>query len=99
MEDDVPPPPPSRPVAPPAPPPGELVVEIEPEGSFTFGPRVEAILDGLERIGASEGSPPELGRLARFSSAMVKLLVQKGFVSEDELAHAYVQAERGGLKR
>jgi hypothetical protein len=99
MEDDVPPPPTARPVATPVPRPAELVVEFEPEGSFTFGPRVEAILDGLERIGASEGSPPELGRLARFSSAMVKLLVQKGFVSEDELAHAYVQAERGALKR
>jgi hypothetical protein len=80
-------------------PPTELVVEIEPEGSFAFGPRVEAILDGLDRIGGAEGSSPELGRLARFSSAMVKLLVQKGFVSEDELAHAYVQAERGSLKR
>jgi hypothetical protein len=101
MEDDAPPPtlPGTRPVATPAPPPTELVVEIEPEGSFAFGPRVEAILDGLERIGGSEGCPPELGRLARFSSAMVKLLVQKGFVSEDELAHAYVQAERGALKR
>jgi hypothetical protein len=30
---------------------------------------------------------------------MVKLLVQKGFVTEDELAQAYVQAERGALKR
>ena len=99
MEDDVPPPPSARPLLTPIPNPAELIVEIEPEGSFTFGPRVEAILDGLERIGASEGSPPELGRLARFSSAMVKLLVQKGFVTEDELAQAYVQAERGALKR
>ncbi|MEI6226935.1 MAG: hypothetical protein WCS72_19520 [Deltaproteobacteria bacterium] len=101
MEDDVPPPPPpsARPLLTPTPNPAELIVEIEPEGSFTFGPRVEAILDGLERIGGSDGCPPELGRLARFSSAMVKLLVQKGFVSEDELAQAYVQAERGALKR
>jgi len=95
MEDDVPPPVTGLPSEPPT----ELVVEVEPEGGFAFGPRVEAILDGLDRIGGAEGSSPELGRLARFSSAMVKLLVQKGFVSEDELAHAYVQAERGALKR
>ena len=69
------------------------------DAEFNYGPRVEAILDGLERIGGSEGCPPELGRLARFSSAMVRLLVKKGFISEDELAAAFVKAERGAPRR
>ncbi len=81
--------------------PPELVVELEPEpdGGFVFGPRVEAILDGLERIGGRAGCPPEVDRLSRFSSALVRLLVKKGFISEDELAAAFVQAERGAPKR
>ncbi len=82
-------------------PPQELVVEVLPDSDadFNYGPRVEAILDGLERVGGSEGCPPELGRLARFSSAMVRLLVKKGFISEDELAAAFVKAERGVPRR
>jgi hypothetical protein len=84
------------PVAPP-----ELVVEVLPDddGDFNYGPRVEAILDGLERIGGHEGGGPDLSRLARFASGMVRLLVKKGFISEDELAAAYVRAERGPPKR
>ncbi len=81
--------------------PPELVVEVLPDddGDFNYGPRVEAILDGLERIGGHEGGSPDLSRLARFASGMVRLLVKKGFISEDELAAAYVQAERGPPKR
>lgn len=81
--------------------PPELVVEVLPDdgGEFNYGPRVEAILDGLERIGGHEGSTPDLARLSRFASGMVRLLVKKGFISEDELAAAYVQAERGPPKR
>ena len=84
----------------PAPPP-ELVVEVLPDGEddFNYGPRVEAILDGLERIGGHEGISPDLARLSRFASGMVRLLVKKGFVSEDELAAAYLRAERGPPKR
>lgn len=90
---------PARPRSPEA--PQELVVEVatDSDADFNYGPRVEAILDGLERIGGHDGSPPELGRLARFSAAMVRLLVKKGFVSEDELAAAFVQAERGAPRR
>ena len=97
MEDDAP----AAVRAPLPEPPPELVVELEPEpdGGFVFGPRVEAILDGLERIGGNAGSPPEIGRLSRFSSALVRLLVKKGIVSEDELVAAFVQAERGAPKR
>ena len=81
--------------------PPELVIEVLPDGDddFAFGPRVEAILDGLERIGGSGNCPPELARLSRFSSGMVRLLVKKGFITEDELAAAYVRAERGAPKR
>ncbi len=78
--------------------PPELVVEIEPELEAAFGPRVEAILDGLERIG-QDGSTPDLARLSRFAAAMVRLLVQKGLVSEDELATAYLRADRGSPRR
>jgi hypothetical protein len=93
-EDEAAPVPVALPEAPP-----ELVVEVEPETEQEFGPRVEAILDGLERIGGSEGCPPELARLARFASAMVRVLVKKRLVSEDEVAAAYVQAERGAPRR
>jgi MshEN domain len=81
--------------------PPELIIEVphDVEGETPFAPRVEAILDGLERIGGSEGSPPELARLARFASGMVRLLVRKRLITEDELATAFVQAERGAPKR
>jgi hypothetical protein len=82
------------PVAPP-----ELVVEVEPEPDGGFGPRIEAILDGLERTGGSDACPPELARLARFSSAIVRILLRKRLVTEDELVQAFLQADRGPLKR
>jgi hypothetical protein len=82
-------------------PPPELIVELTPDddGEAGFGPRVEAILDGLQRIGGSEGSPPELARLSRFSAALVRILVRKRLVTEDELATAFVQAERRAARR
>lgn len=82
------------PVAPP-----ELVVELEPEQDGGFGPRIEVVLDGLERTGNGEGCPPELGRLARFSSSLVRVLLRKRLVTEDEVVAAYLQADRGHPKR
>lgn len=81
--------------------PPELIVELMPEedGDGGFGPRVEAILDGLERIGFGEGSTPELARLSRFTAAMVRILVKKRLVTEDELAAAFVKAERRAKQR
>ena len=81
--------------------PPELIVELTPDddGEADFAPRVEAILDGLERIGAGEGSTPELARLSRFSAAMVRILVRKRLVTEDELAAAFVKAERRSKTR
>ena len=81
--------------------PPELIVELTPDddGEADFAPRVEAILDGLERIGAGEGSTPELARLSRFSAAMVRILVRKRLVTEDELAAAFVKAERRSKQR
>ena len=81
--------------------PPELIVELTPDddGEAGFAPRVEAILDGLERIGAGEGSTPELARLSRFSAAMVRILVRKRLVTEDELAAAFVKAERRSKQR
>ncbi len=81
--------------------PPELIVELTPEddGDAEFAPRVEAILDGLERIGAGDATSPELARLSRFSAAMVRILVKKRLVTEDELANAFVKAERRAKQR
>jgi hypothetical protein len=87
-----------QPVAPP-----ELVVEVVPDAEAPpdgeFGPRIEAILDSLDRIGQHEGCPPELLRLSRLSAAMVRLMLRKGLVGEQELVSAYVQSERGTPRR
>jgi hypothetical protein len=72
---------------------------MEPDGETDFGPKVEAVLDDLERVGGSEACPPELARLARFVSGLVKVLVRKRLVTEGEVAAAFVQAERGAPKR
>jgi hypothetical protein len=80
--------------------PPELIVELTPDddGEADFAPRVEAILDGLERIG-NETTTPELARLSRFSAAMVRILVKKRLVTEDELANAFMKAERRAKQR
>jgi hypothetical protein len=93
------PPPVVRPQLPEDPP--ELIVEMTPDddGEGGFGPRVEVILDGLERIGAGEGSTPELARLSRFTAALVRILVKKRLVGEDELAAAFVKTERRAKQR
>jgi hypothetical protein len=80
--------------------PPELIVELTPEddGEAGFPPRVEAILDGLERIG-NETTTPELARLSRFTAAMVGILVKKRLVTEDELASAFMKAERRAKQR
>jgi hypothetical protein len=84
-------------------PPPELLVEVVPEAELPpdgeFGPRIEAILDSLDRIGQHEGCPPEMLRLSRLSAAMVRLMIRKGLISEQELVSAYVQAERGAPRR
>jgi hypothetical protein len=96
-EDEIPPA--LRPQLPEDPP--ELIVEMTPDedGDGGFGPRVEVILEGLERIGSGEGSTPELARLSRFTAAMVRILVKKRLVSEDELAAAFVKTERRAKQR
>ncbi|MGA8891285.1 MAG: hypothetical protein WB493_06940, partial [Anaeromyxobacteraceae bacterium] len=95
---------PAGPVLTPQPvPPPELVVEVVPDAEVPpdgeFGPRIEALLDSLDRIGQHEGVPPEVLRLSRLSAAMVRLMLRKGLLTEQELVSAYVQAERGALRR
>jgi type IV pilus assembly protein PilB len=84
-------------------PPPELVVEVIPDAEVPpdgeFGPRIEAILDSVDRIGHHEGCPPELLRLSRLSAAMVRLMLRKGLVTEQELVSAFLGAERGPPKR
>jgi hypothetical protein len=84
---------------PPAPPQPELIVEIVPEGEGEFGPRVEAIFDVIDRVGLHEGCPPEVVRLSRLSSAMARLLLRKGLVTEDELVAEFVRTEGVGPTR
>ncbi len=79
--------------------PPELIIDVQPEGDPEYSPRVEALLDSLERIGLRDASSPETARLARLTSAMVRLLLRKGVVSEAELADAFLRAERGTIRR
>jgi len=77
----------------------DLIVEVVPEGDGEFGPRVEAMLDGLDRIGLQEGCPPEVVRVSRLASAMVTLLLRKGLVTEDELVHEFVRTGNVGPRQ
>jgi hypothetical protein len=73
----------------------ELIVEIVPEADGEFGPRIEAMLDGIDRVALHDGCPPEVVRLARLTSALVRLMLRKGLVSEDEMVHEFVRT--GGV--
>jgi hypothetical protein len=77
----------------------ELIVEIVPEGEGEFGPRVEAIFDVLDRVALHESCPPEVVRLSRLASAMARLLLRKGLVTEDELVAEFVRTEGVGPTR
>jgi len=83
----------------PAAPVPEMVVEILSEGEGEFGPRIEAMLDGLDRIGLHEGGPPEVIRLSRLTSAMMRLMLRKGLVTEDELVAEFVRTGSVGPRR
>jgi hypothetical protein len=74
----------------------ELIVEVAPEGEGEFGPRILAMLDGLDRIGLHEECPPEVVRLSRLASAMVTLMLRKGLVTEDELVAEFVRTGNEG---
>ena len=77
----------------------DLIVEILPEGEGEFGPRIEAMLDGLDRIGLHEGGPPEVVRLSRLTAAMMRLMLRKGHVTEDELVAEFVRTGSAGQRR
>jgi hypothetical protein len=85
--------------APPTTPAPELIVEVVPDGEGEFGPRIEAMLDGLDRIGLHEGCPPEVVRLSRLASAMMRLMIRKGLVTEDEMVAEFVRTEGAGPRR
>jgi hypothetical protein len=98
--------PPARAPEAPAPPaseaaPPELIVEVVPDADADaeFGPRIEAMLDGLDRIGLQETTPLEVVRIARLSSAMMRLMLRKGLVTEDELVREFVHNEGAGPRR
>ena len=83
----------------PAAPAPELIVEVVPDGEGEFGPRTEAMLDGLDRIGLHEGGPPEVVRLSRLTAAMMRLMLRKGHVTEDELVAEFVRTGSAGQRR
>lgn len=83
----------------PTPPAPELIVEIVPEGEGEFGPRVEAIFDVIDRVALHESVPAEVVRLSRLASAMARLLLRKGLVTEDELVAEFVRTEGVGPTR
>lgn len=83
----------------PAAPAHELVIDIVPGGDGEFGPRIEAMLDGLDRIGLHEGGPPEVIRLSRLTSAMMRLMLRKGLVTEEELVAEFVRTGSVGPRR
>jgi hypothetical protein len=59
----------------------------EPQGS----PRLHALLDALDRASRADASGPETARLARAVSAIVRVLLAKGLVDEDELLAAFLR--------
>jgi hypothetical protein len=77
----------------------ELIVEMIPEGEGEFGPRIEAMLDGLDRIALHEGCPAEVVRLSRLASAMMRLMLRKKLVTEDEMVAEFVRTEGVGPNR
>jgi len=87
--------PPAAPPAPdPAPAPAEPIATIELPLEAEVGadaelpdlsPRLHALLDALDRASRGGAAAPELARLARLSSALVRLLLRKGVVGEAEL--------------
>ncbi len=46
-----------------------------------------------------ESCPPEVVRLSRLASAMARLLLRKGLVTEDELVAEFVRTEGVGPTR
>ena len=59
----------------------------EPRGS----PRLHALLDALDRASRGDASAPETARLARAVAALVRVLVAKGVVEEEELLAAFLR--------
>jgi hypothetical protein len=50
-----------------------------------ISPRLQVILDDFERAAHSDGVPPEMARVARASAALLRVLLRKGLVTEQEL--------------
>jgi hypothetical protein len=59
----------------------------EPQGS----PRLHALLDALDRVSRGDASGPEVARVARVVAALVRVLVAKGIVGEDELLATFLR--------
>jgi len=54
-------------------------------------PRLQALLDALDRVARGDAPGPEVARLARVLRALVRLLVGKGILSEDELVSEFLR--------
>jgi len=70
----------------------ELPLEaVTPLDERVASPRLQALLDALDRAARGEAPGPEVARLARVVGAMVRLLVAKGIVAEDELVAEFLR--------
>jgi hypothetical protein len=55
------------------------------DGAELGSPRLQVILDDFERAARADGVPPEVARLARASGAVLRALLRKGLLTEQEL--------------
>jgi hypothetical protein len=78
--------PPAAAPTPPAEPLRPFVDLPPPPAAGELGsPRLQVILDDFERAAHADGVPPEVSRLARASGALLRVLLRKGLVTEQEL--------------
>lgn len=59
-----------------------------------IGRRLESILADVEGAAAHGNTPPEVASLSRFTAAVVRILVRRGLLSEQDVAAAWAEAER-----
>lgn len=90
----VPPPPPAGPLPPGNEPQRTIELPLEAVTPLDEGPpspRLQAILDSLDRVARGEAPGPEVARLARVAGALVRLLVARGILSEEELVAEFLR--------
>jgi hypothetical protein len=65
--------------------------DVTPLDPPAGSPRLHALLDALDRASRGEPTPVETARLARTVAALVRVLLAKGLVAEEELLAAFLR--------